>query len=129
MPIGAALAPVFGLAGSQLATKVPPAFMYVSRTGQYWNAAKGFFPSGQFGIGYTGGAYAGYGITNTWDPFGIHKPKYKYYKQNIRMAYGMSGYGSYRRRYTRFRRYRRYGRYSRFSRYRRRPMYRRRRYY
>lgn len=81
---------------------------------------RGFIPSGQFGMGYTGGAYAGYGITNTWDPFQIHKPKYKYYKQNIRMAYGMSGYGRYRRRYTRFRRYRRYGRYSRRSYYRRR---------
>ena len=84
---------------------------------------------GNFGVGYTGGAYAGYGLTNTVDPFNIHKPKYKYSKQSIRMAYGMSGYGSYRRRYTRFRRYRRYGRYSRFSRYRRRPMYRRRSYY
>ena len=123
------LGPAFGLIGSQLATKAPSAFMHVSRTGQFGQALRGFLPSGQFGIGYTGGAYAGYGITNTWDPFGIHKPKYKYYKQNIRMAYGMSGYGSYRRRYTRFRRYRRYGRYSRFSRYRRRPMYRRRSYY
>ena len=84
---------------------------------------------GNFGVGYTGGAYAGYGATNTWDPFGIHRPKYKYSQQKYRMAYGMSGYGSYRRRYTRFRRYRRYGRYSRFSRYRRRPMYRRRSYY
>jgi hypothetical protein len=100
-----------------------------SASSRFLSFGKGFLPSGQFGIGYTGGAYAGYGITNTWDPFGIHKPKYKYYRQNIRMAYGMSGYGRYRGRYTRFRRYRRYGRYSRFSRYRRRPMYRRRSYY
>ena len=108
-----ALPVIGGIIGSQLATKVPPAFMYVSRTGQVWKAAKGFFPSGQFGIGYTGGAYAGYGITNTWDPFQIHKPKYKYYTQRLdfKMPYGRYGYRRYRRygRYRRFRRYRRYG--------------------
>tara|TARA_Y100000590_G_C15689567_1_gene1002933 strand:+ start:555 stop:899 length:345 start_codon:yes stop_codon:yes gene_type:complete len=75
---------------------------------------KGFVPSGQFGIGYTGGAYAGYGITNTWDPFQIHKPKYKYVKQRLdfKMPYGRYGYRRYRRygRYRRFRRYRRYRR-------------------
>ena len=69
---------------------------------------------GNFGVGYTGGAYAGYGVTNTIDPFNIHKPKYKYYKQNIRMAYGMSGYGYYRKRYPRFPRYKRFKRYSSF---------------
>ena len=95
---------------------------------RYWSFAKGFAPSGQFGIGYTGGAYLGYGATNTWDLFGLHRPKYKYYKKNIRMAYGMSGYGRYRRRNTGYRRYRRYGRYSRFSRFRRRSYFRRRYY-
>ena len=74
---------------------------------------RGFVPSGQFGIGYTGGAYAGYGITNTWDPFQIHKPKYKYYTQRLdfKMPYGRYGYRRYRRygRFRRFRRYRRYG--------------------
>ena len=100
-----------------------------SASSRFLSFGKGFVPSGQFGIGYTGGAYAGYGITNTIDPFNIHKPKYKYYKQNIRMAYGMSGYGSYRRRNYGQRRYRRYGRYSRFSRYRRRRPYYRRSYY
>ena len=79
------------------------------------------------GLGYTTGAYQGYGGWNTVDPWGIHKKK-GYKGQQIKlsgMAYGMSGYGSYRRRYTRFRRYRRYGRYSR---YRRRSYYRRRYY-
>ena len=84
---------------------------------------------GNFGVGYTGGAYAGYGVSNTIDPFNVHKPKYKQYKQSIRMAYGMSGYGSYRRRNYGQRRYRRYGRYSRYSMYRRRRPYYRRRYY
>ena len=74
------------------------------------------------GLGYTTGAYAGYGGWNTADPYGIHNKKNS--PQTIRMAYGMSGYGSYRRRY-RYSRYRRYGRYSR---YRRRSYYRRRYY-
>ena len=59
--------------------------MHASRTGQAWQAARGFFPSGQFGIGYTGGAYLGYGATNTIDPFNIHRPKYKYSRQKIRI--------------------------------------------
>ena len=80
------------------------------------------------GLGYTTGAYTGYGISNTADPLGIHNQKTYYNRpQHIQlgMTYGMSGYGSYRRRYTRYRRYRRYGRYSR---YRRRSYYRRRYY-
>ena len=79
------------------------------------------------GIGYTSGAYTGYGISNTADPIGIHRSK-RYKHQSIKlsgMAYGMSGYGRYRRRNTGYRRYRRYGR---FSRYRRRSYYRRRYY-
>ena len=80
-----------------------------------------FVQSGQFGLGYTASAYAGYGITNTADPFGIHKPKYKSKQQSL----GLPGYyGSYgRRRYRR--RYRRYSRYSGYRRYSRRPYYRR----
>ena len=74
------------------------------------------------GLGYTSGAYAGYGGWNTADPYGIHNKKGS--SQTIRMAYGMSGYGSYRRRY----RYSRYRRYRRYSRYRRRSYYRRRYY-
>ena len=107
--------------GSQIATKAPSAFMHASRTGQAFTALRGFAPSGQFGIGYTGGAYLGYGATNTLDPFNIHKPKYKYSSKRIRMPYGYS-YGRYRRRYSRFRR-RRYSRYSRYSSYRRRRYY------
>ena len=106
-----------GIIGSQVATKAPVAIAHASRTGQFWQAARGFFPSGQFGIGYTGGAYLGYGATNTIDPFNIHKPKYKYSSRKLSMAYGY-GYGRYRRRYSRFRR-------RRYSRYRRRMYYRR----
>ena len=88
--------------------------------------ALGLIPSAlgglMMGLGYTSGAYAGYGGWNTADPYGIHNKKGS--PQTIRMAYGMSGYGSYRRRY-RYSRYRRYGRYSR---YRRRSYYRRRYY-
>jgi hypothetical protein len=116
----AAIPIIGGIIGSQVATKAPVAIAHASRTGQIWQAARGFFPSGQFGIGYTGGAYLGYGATNTIDPFNIHKPKYKYSSQKLRMAYGMYGYGRYRRRYSRFRR-RRY--YRRYSRYRRRGYY------
>ena len=70
------------------------------------------------GLGYTSGAYTGYGVSNTVDPIGIHRSK-SYKGNHIKlngMAYGMSGYGRYRRRYTSFRRYKRYGRYSRFRR-------------
>ena len=80
------------------------------------------------GLGYTTGAYTGYGFWNnkSIDPFGVHKSNInKPTKLSLSgMAYGMSGYGSYRRRY-RYSRYRRYGRYSR---YRRRSYYRRRYY-
>lgn len=87
-------------------------------TGRFLEFGKGFLPSGQFGVGYTGGAYAGYGATNTWDPFGLHKPKYSYKKQSLGLPAGY-GYG-YRYRGYRYRR----GRY----RYRRRPYYKRRYY-
>ena len=83
------------------------------------------------GLGYTTGAYTGYGFWNnkSIDPFGVHSSKGNINKPTTLrldgMAYGMSGYGRYRRRNTGYRRYRRYGRYSRFSRYRRRSYYRR----
>jgi len=74
---------------------------------------------GQFGVGYTGGSYLGYGGSNTWDPLGLHKPKYKYTSSNVvNMPYGRS-YGYRRRSY--------YGR-RRYS-YGRRRSYYRRRYY
>ena len=69
---------------------------------------------GGFGVGYTSGSYGGYGTTNTWDPFGIHKPKYKYHSQKLRLPYGYYG--------------RRYGRYRRYRGFRRRSYYRRRYY-
>jgi hypothetical protein len=76
---------------------------------------------GGFGIGYTSGAYGGYGISNTIDPLGIHKPKYSHTKSNLGLPYGSYG----RRRYGRS-----YGtRYSGNTRYRRRSYYRRRRPY
>ena len=71
---------------------------------------------GSFGVGYTGGAYAGYGISNTYDPLGIHKPKYSTVSSKLGLPYGSYG----RRRYSRG--------YSGYSRYSRRPYYRRRRY-
>jgi hypothetical protein len=75
---------------------------------------------GGFGIGYTSGAYGGYGVTNTIDPLGIHKPKYSQAKSNLGLPYGSYG----RRRYSRG--YSGYTRYSRRSYYRRRrPYYRR----
>lgn len=71
------------------------------------------------GVGYTSGAYTGYGASNTWDPYGIHAQAKSYNKpQYIKIDSGMS-YG-YRRRFYR-RSYSRYGR--------RRPYYRRRSYY
>jgi len=72
---------------------------------------------GQFGVGYTSGAYGGYGVTNTADPFGIHKPKYKYKSYKLGMPYGY-GYGRrrYRRRYSSYGRYSGYKRYNRYSR-------------
>ena len=85
--------------------------------------AKNFIPSTLFGVGYTGGAYVGYGAFNTVDPLRIHGGK-KPYTSNTQLDLGMP-YGSYggygRRRYRR-----RY--YSRYSRYRSRYGYRRRAY-
>ena len=81
-----------------------------------------FVGGAMMGLGYTSGAYTGYGVSNTVDPIGIHRNKsYKGNKIHLdRMAYGMSGYGYYRnRRYSRFRRYRRYRRRSYFRHYRR----------
>ena len=78
---------------------------------------------GSFGVGYTGGAYAGYGVSNTIDPLGIHKPKYSTRSSKLGLPYGSYG----RRRYSRG--YSGYSRYSRRPYYRRRSMYRRRSYY
>ena len=75
------------------------------------------------GIGYTSGAYTGYGISNTVDPLSIHSKSFKssqFQQISLGMPYG--NYGYRRRRYRR--RYGRYGRRSRYG-YRRRSYYRR----
>ena len=73
------------------------------------------------GIGYTSGAYTGYGISNTTDPLNIHHKSFKN-SQFQEISLGMSYGGYYRRR-----RYgSRYGR-SRYG-FRRRSYYRRRYY-
>ena len=84
--------------------------------------AKTFGGGSLMGVGYTSGAYTGYGISNTADPIGIHNQAKSYNKpQYIQIEQNMS-YGSYGRRS--------YGRYSRYRGYRRRSYYRRRpRYY
>lgn len=102
--------------GSSLAAGVAP-YAAHGGTGFISQSASHFLRSpiiqgGQFGVGYTGGAYTGFGVSNTWDPLGIHKPKYKYSSKKLGLAYGYHG--------------RRYGRYRRFRRYR---GYRSRRYY
>ena len=78
------------------------------------------------GLGYTSGAYTGYGISNTVDPLSIHSKSFKssqFQQISLGMAYGSYGYG--RRRYRR----RYYSRYrSRYG-YRRRTYRRYRRYY
>ena len=69
---------------------------------------------GGFGVGYTSGAYGGYGVSNTFDPLGIHN---KSYKPPVQQSLGIMPYG--RRYYGRRSYYSRYGR-----RYRRRRSYR-----
>lgn len=78
------------------------------------------------GVGYTSGAYTGYGVANTVDPLNIHNKSFKssqFQEISLGMPYGNYGY---RRRYgRRYRsRYTRYGRRSRYG-YRRRSYYRR----
>jgi len=112
--------PLFGLAGGMLATRLG----FAATSGSFLKtfARSPLIQGGQFGVGYTAGAYGGYGVTNTGDPLGIHKPKYKRHQQSLGLPYGSYSYGRrYGSRYPR-RRYRsRYG-------YRRRSYYRRRYY-
>ena len=119
--------PLAGIIGGMLASRAG----FAASTG-FRGVAKTFLRSpivqgGQFGVGYTSGAYGGYGVTNTADPLGIHKPKYSPKSTNI-VPYGSYG----RRRYSNYGRQRSYGGYSgytRYRRYRRRPNYYRRSYY
>jgi hypothetical protein len=79
------------------------------------------------GLGYTSGAYTGYGLSNTVDPLSIHNKSLKssqFQQISLGMPYGNYGYRRrYRRRYSRYSygrrsrygyRRRSYGRYSRF---------------
>ena len=118
-------APLAAMGAATLLSRAS-AWFATSKTGQTISSVlyNPFVQSGQFGIGYTGGAYLGYGASNTWDPLGIHKPKYRPSKQSLGLPYGRS-YG--RRRYSRYSGYTRYGRSSYYRR--RRPYYRRRSYY
>ena len=122
-----------GLLGGSVAIRAGSAVPHMISAGGgsgITHAARHFLTSplvqgGQFGVGYTGGAYLGYGGTNTWDPLGIHKSKYRPTRSKLGLPYGSYG----RRRYSRSR-YSGYTRYSRRSYYRRRrPYYRRRSYY
>ena len=111
----------------------------VARLGQIIGTSGGYtgkffsnplIQGGNFGVGYTGGAYLGYGASNTWDPFSLHnKSSYRRPQQlNLGMSYGSYGRRRYGRSYGN--RYSGYTRYSRRSYYRRRrPYYRRRSYY
>ena len=116
MPIGAVAGGILGALGlARLSYAATGTKIYHTTFAQGLRSP--LFQGGGFGVGYTGGAYGGYGITNTADPFGIHRPKYKYKQMKLGMPYGRYGY----RRYRRFRGFRRYG-------YRRRSYYRRRYY-
>ena len=70
----------------------------------YLGKVGGFLGGAQMGLGYTSGAYAGYGVSNTWDPFNLHKKGFNSPAIIPKsMPYGSYGYG--RRRYRRGRRY------------------------
>ena len=116
--------PLAGIIGGMIATRAGHAVAggFTGTVGRFLKSP--IIQGGQFGVGYTSGAYGGYGVTNTADPLGLHKPKYKYSKAKLGLPYGSYGYGRrrYRRRYG-------YSRYSRYSSYRRRRPYYRRSYY
>ena len=110
-----------GLIGGSTALRAAYAGSHLIKPG-FWRtfATSPLIQGGQFGVGYTGGAYLGYGTTNTGDPFGLHKPKYRHNKQSLGLPRG--NYGGYRSRRYRSRYGRRYR--SRYG-YRRRSYYRR----
>ena len=122
-------APLAGIGAATLLGRAS-AWLATSKTGQTISSVlyNPFVQSGQFGIGYTGGAYLGYGASNTWDPLGLHNKSYKSAsKTSLGLPYGSYGYRRrYRRRYRS--RYSRYGRRSRYG-YRRRSYRRYSRYY
>jgi hypothetical protein len=113
--------PLAGIIGGMIGTRA----LHAGSTAGLSFLKSPIIQGGGFGIGYTSGAYGGYGISNTLDPLGIHKPKYSHVKSNLGLPYGSYG----RRRYSRSR-YSGYTGYSRRSYYRRRrPYYSRRSYY
>ena len=97
------VAPLAGMAASHLLGRIGSRITNIP-------LLKEFIPSTLFGVGYTTGAYGGYGVTNTWDPLNIHK---KSYKRGRRVQFRMP-YGSYYRRSRYHRRYPSYG--SRYGR-------------
>lgn len=110
--------PFFALAGGALASRLGFAG---AQTFKHAFFRSPIIQGGSFGVGYTGGAYTGYGVTNTADPFGIHKPKYSSKKQSLGLPYGnYNGYRSRRYRSRYGRRYRSWYGYRRRSYYRRR---------
>ena len=112
--------PLAGIIGGMIGTRA----LHAGSTAGLSFLKSPIIQGGGFGIGYTSGAYGGYGISNTIDPLGIHKPKYSHTKSNLGLPYGSYG----RRRYSRG--YSGYTRYSRRSYVRRRrPYYSRRSYY
>ena len=83
--------------------------------------ASNYIGGALMGLGYTSGAYGGFGIMNTADPLNIHHKSFKnsqFQQISLGMPYGNYGY---RRRYRK-------GRYSRYGRRYRRYGYRRRSY-
>ena len=117
--------PIFGIAGGLLATRLGFAG---AQTFKHAFFRSPILQGGQFGVGYTSGAYLGYGGTNTLDPFSLHnKSSYRRpSSSNFKMSYGSYG----RRRYSRYSGRSRYSGYTRYRRYRRRrPYYSRRSYY
>ena len=114
---------IMGLFGASTALRAAYAGSHLIRPGFWQTFTKSpLIQGGTFGVGYTGGAYTGYGVTNTADPFGIHNKSYKpASKTSLGLPYGSYGRSYYRRRRYR-RRYTNYGRRSRYG-YRRRSYY------
>jgi len=111
--------PFAAIGGGLLATRVGMAVAGGSGIASRF-ARMPLVQGGQFGVGYTSGAYLGYGGTNTVDPLRIHQSYKRANRGNHRLSYYGYGRRRYRRRYG-SRRYRRYSGYRRYRRtYRRR---------
>ena len=113
---------LYGMAGGFLASRLGMAI-----AGRGSGIASRFvrmplIQGGQFGVGYTSGAYLGYGGTNTVDPLRIHQSYKRPQSTNTRLSYYGYGRRRYRRRYG-SRRYRRYSGYRRYRSYRSRRYY------